>query len=113
MLDTIKAALRGAGLTVYDAAEKINECRAPYVVAYDHGVSEQPGTKGLLGRRVYEIVALVPYADTDGLPKLEKQVRETLRGIPSLRFSSSGGTGVEETFKARACALTYTHMTRL
>ena len=38
MLEAIKEKLRAAGLTVYDFAEKIGTCKAPYVVVYDSGV---------------------------------------------------------------------------
>ncbi len=108
MLNQIKALLRGSGLTVYDSAEKIGECRAPYVVAYDHGFEAQPGTKGLLGKHVYEVVCLTPYADVDGLPRLEARVRQALLDVSGLRLASTGGTGVEQTYQARAVALTYT-----
>ena len=79
MLDTIKASLRASGLTVYDSAEKIGECRAPYVVCYDAGVEVTPKTKGMLGQQIYEVVCLVPYGDVEGLPALEKRVRELER----------------------------------
>lgn len=107
MLETIKAALRKVGLTVYDSAEKIGECRAPYVVCYDAGVEITPGTKGMLGQQLYEVVCLTPYTDTEGLPRLEKQARAALRGIPGLHQYSSAGTGIEQSFQARACALRY------
>lgn len=113
MLDQIKDALRADGLTVYDSAEEIGACKAPYVVCYDHGVEAQAGTKGLLGKHIYEVVCLVPYTDVSGLPALESRVRGLLREITGLRFSSSTGTGVEQTYQARALALTYTTTERL
>lgn len=113
MLDTIKASLRASGLTVYDSAEKVGECRAPYVVCYDAGVEVAPKTKGMLGQQVYEVVCLTPYGDVDGLPALEKQVREILRDIPGLHQTSSAGTGIEQTFQARASALRYAIPIRL
>lgn len=113
MLDTIKASLRASGLTVYDSAEKVGECRAPYVVCYDAGVEVAPKTKGMLGQQVYEVVCLTPYGDVDGLPALEKQVREILRDIPGLHQTSSAGTGIEQTFQARAIALRYAIPIRL
>lgn len=48
MLEAIKEKLRAAGLTVYDFAEKIGTCKAPYVVVYDSGVEVTPGTKGMV-----------------------------------------------------------------
>lgn len=113
MLETIKEALRNAGLTVYDSAEEIGSCKAPYVVCYDHGAEAQAGTKGMLGKHVYEVVCLVPYTDVSGLPQLESQVRSLLRGVNGLRFVASSGTGVEQTFQARATALTYQVAERL
>lgn len=113
MLDTIKASLRASGLTVYDSAEKVGECRAPYVVCYDAGVEVTPKTKGMLGQQIYEVVCLVPYGDVEGLPALEKQVREILRDIPGLHQTSSAGTGIEQTFQARASALRYAIPIRL
>lgn len=113
MLDQIKDTLRLGSLTVYDSAEKIDICKAPYVVCYDHGVEAQPGTKGMLGKHIYEVVCLVPYTDVSGLPALEGRVRGLLREVPGLRFTASGGTGVEQTYQARALALTYTTCERL
>lgn len=108
MLNQIKALLRGGGLTVYDSAEKLGECRAPYVVAYDQGFEAQPGTKGMLGKHVYEVVCMVPYTDVEGLPRLEARVRALLQNVSGLRLASTGGTGIEQTYQARAVAITYT-----
>lgn len=108
MLGRIKALLRDGGLTVYDSAEKVGECKAPYVVAYDHGFEAQAGTKGMLGKHVYEVVCLTPYADVDGLPQLESRVRSLLADVDGLRLSATGGTGIEQTYQARAVAITYT-----
>ena len=113
MINQIKNTLRADGLTVYDSAEEIGTCKAPYVVCYDHGVEAQPGTKGLLGKHIYEVVCLVPYTDVSGLPALEGRVRGLLREVPGLRFTASGGTGVKQTYQARALALTYTTSERL
>lgn len=113
MLDKIKDCLRAKELVVYDSAEKIDTCKSPYVVVYDHGEEALPGTKGMLGRRVFEVVALVPYTSVEDLPKLTATVRASLKSLPMLQFSASSGTGVEETFKARACAMTYYIATRL
>lgn len=113
MLETIKETLRTAGLTVYDSAEKVGECRAPYVVCYDGGVEVQPRTKGMLGQQLYEVVCLVPYEDVDGLPALADRVREVLRALPGLHQSAGAGTGIEQTFLARASALRYAVAKRL
>ena len=113
MLDAIKAALRAAGLTVYDSAEKVGECRSPYVVCYDAGVEVQPRTKGMLGQQLFEIVCLVPYEDTVGLPVLVAKAQEAVRGISGLHQSSGAGTGIEQTFLARASALRYAIPKRL
>jgi hypothetical protein len=107
MLDIIKDRLRADGLTCYDAAEKIGECRAPYVICYDGGLEVQPGTKGMLGRHSYEVVCLTPFDQVDALPRREARARALLRAIPGLTLSSTGGTGVEQTFKARAVSMVY------
>lgn len=44
----------------------------------------------------------------DGLPRLEARVRQALLDVSGLRLASTGGTGVEQTYQARAVALTYT-----
>lgn len=78
MLEAIKEKLRAAGLTVYDFAEKIGTCKAPYVVVYDSGVEVTPGTKGMYGRHTYEVACLTPYTDVDGLAALERRVRQAM-----------------------------------
>lgn len=113
MLEAIKEKLRAAGLTVYDFAEKIGTCKAPYVVVYDSGVEVTPGTKGMYGRHTYEVACLTPYTDVDGLAALEQRVRQAMHTLPGLRLSSSGGTGVEQTYQARAMSLAYVSTERL
>lgn len=113
MLEAIKEKLRAAGLTVYDFAEKIGTCKAPYVVVYDSGVEVTSGTKGMYGRHTYEVACLTPYTDVDGLAALERRVRQAMHALPGLRLSSSGGTGVEQTYQARAMSLAYVSTERL
>ena len=95
MLEAIKEKLRAAGLTVYDFAEKIGTC------------------KGMYGRHTYEVACLTPYTDVDGLAALERRVRQAMQALPGLRLSSSGGTGVEQTYQARAMSLAYVSTERL
>lgn len=113
MLERMKEALKDAGLTVYDSVEKVGECRAPYVVCYDNGVEVQPGTKGMFGRHLYEIMCLTPYAQVDALAALETQVRELMKQVTGIRLSGTSGTGAEANYKARAISLTYAAMERL
>lgn len=113
MLEQMKQLLKAAGLTVYDSVEKVGECRAPYVVCYDNGTEVQPGTKGMFGRHLYEVMCLTPYAQVAALAALEKQVRGVLKSVQGLMFSSSTGTGAEPNYKARAISLTYAEMERL
>lgn len=113
MLEQIKETLRGGGLTVYDSTEEIGECRAPCLVAYDHGIEAQTGTKGLLGRHTYEVACLAPSTGTADLPALESQARQLLRQLPGMRFASSSGAEAEQTLQARKLVMTYTTCERL
>lgn len=113
MLDTIKAVLREAGITVYDCAEMLGECRAPYVAAYDHGTVAQKGTKGLLGKHSYDVMCLVPYMDVQGLPALTGRVDEALQTVKGLRYEGSDGTEAVQNSQARSVTLHYTAMERL
>lgn len=113
LLEVIKQTLRSDGLSVYDFAEKVGTCKAPYVVVYDGGVEVTPGTKGMYGAHAYEVVCLTPYGDVAGLHSLEAQVRGAMRAMPQLRLSSSGGTGVEQTYQARAVSLVYVNTERM
>lgn len=113
MLEAIKTGLRDSGLTVYDFAEKIGVCKAPYVVVYDGGVEVIPGTKGMYGRHTYEVVCLTPYTDVSGLAHLEARVRRIMSAFRQLRLSSTGGTGVEQNYQARAVSLVYTSAERM
>ncbi len=113
MLDTIKTVLREAGITVYDCAEMLGECRAPYVAAYDHGITVQKGTKGLLGKHSYDVICLAPYTDVQGLPALVSRVGEVLGGIEGLRYEGSDGTETVQSSQARSETLHYATLERL
>ena len=115
MLETIKGCIRAAGCVCYDTAEKIDVCKSPYVVCYDHGVEVLPRTKGMLGSQVYEVVCLTPFDDVKSLPVMADTVKRALKTLDAqgLRLSSSSGTGIEETFKARAVSLSYALPVRL
>lgn len=113
LLEAIKQTLRSGGLNVYDFAEKLGTCKTPYVVVYDAGVKVAPGSKGMYGTHAYEVVCLTPYGDVAGLHSLEAQVRGAMRAMPQLRLSSSGGTGVEQTYQARAVSLIYVSTERM
>lgn len=113
MLDTIKAVLREAGITVYDCAEMLGECHAPYVAAYDHGVKVQESTKGLLGKHSYDVMCLTPYTDVQGLPKLVRGVTGALHGVGGLRYEGSNGTETVQSSQARSETLHYSTLERL
>lgn len=113
MLDTIKAVLREAGITVYDCAEMLGECCAPYVAAYDHGTMAQKGTKGLLGKHRYDVMCLTPYTDVQGLPALVSKVGEALRGVDGLHYEGSDGTVTVQNSQARSETLHYVTLERL
>lgn len=113
MLDTIKAVLREAGITVYDCAEMLGECHAPYTVAYDHGTMAQKGTKGLLGKHSYDVMCLVPYTDVKGLPTLVSRVGEALNSVKGLRYEGSDGTQAVQNSQARSETLHYATLERL
>jgi len=113
LLDTIKAVLREAGITVYDCAEMLGECRAPYVAAYDHGIKVQESTKGLLGKHCYDVMCLAPYTDVQGLPALISRVNEALRTVEGLRFAGSDGAETVQSSKARSETLHYAALERL
>lgn len=113
MLDTLKTVLREAGITVYDCAEMLGECHAPYVAAYDHGIKVQEGTKGLLGKHSYDVMCLAPYTDVQGLPALVSRVNAALHGVEGLRYEGSNGTETVQSSQARSQTLHYSTLERL
>lgn len=44
----------------YEPDVKPGPCKAPYIVVYDGGCAPQPGTRGRLGSRALNLMALVP-----------------------------------------------------
>lgn len=111
-LDTIKATLTGAGVATYEVAQKVGQVNAAYCVVRELGTREQPGTRGMLGWRTYEVICLVPAKAPEEMPALIGRVKQALAALP-LRYAGEGETGVEETFLGIGKSMMYTHACRL
>lgn len=95
-------------LPTYDPAVKIGEVKAPYAVIHDMGTNAQPGTKGMLGQRVYEIVVLVPLTEQAKLAPLCEAVRQALKALPRIKYTGDAApTGIEAEFKGASVSLIY------
>lgn len=95
-------------LPAYDPAVQIGEVKAPYAVIHDMGTNAQPGTKGLLGQRIYEVVVLVPIKEQDKLAPLCKAVREAMKSLSRLKYTGDAApTGIEAEFRGVSVSLIY------
>lgn len=112
MLERIKEALRGAGISAYDPGIKIGECKQSYAVVRSLGVEPLPQSKGLLGRRSYEALLVVPMAQQSTLPAMTASIKEALAPLP-LRLSSVTDQDLQDAFRAAGCSLVYTQNLRL
>lgn len=112
MLDRIKAVLQSAGIAVYDPGVKIGECKQSYAVARSLGVETLPGSKGLLGRRTYEVLLVVPLARQSELAAMAESVKAAMASLP-LRLSSVTDQDLEQAYRAAGCSLIYTQNLRL
>lgn len=86
----------------------MGKCAAPYTVVHDMGTVPKPGSKGLLGTHVFEIVCLVPTALPGALDALTAKVREGMKAVPRLRYTGEAQpTGIESTYDAVSMSLIY------
>lgn len=113
MINAVKHALAGADIPCFDPGVHTGLVTASYVVAYDRGVTPQPGTKGRLGQRVFEIVLLSPLKKQEELMSLEKGVISALKAIPNLKYTGEiQPTGIESEFKGVSKSLLFRQPTR-
>lgn len=106
--ETIRDALRTAGIETADPAACLGVCFAPYTVVQNMGTFRYAQSD----RLAYTLMAVhcyAPLADYAGLKRLVGQVREALLPLaPDLR--SLGGEGahlVNDTFRAHETRLEY------
>jgi len=108
MYDPIKAAIKAAGYPCYDPSTNIVEVKAAYAVVHDNGTQPQPGTKGMLGYQIFEIVCLVPTDKQSLLPTMLDAVKLALKALPNLKYTGdTAPTGVEATFSAASMSMIY------
>ena len=68
-------------------ATVIGEIKAPYVVVHDMGTVPAPGSKGMLGQHLYEVICLAPVAKQKELSGMVAQVRTALAPFSSLKYT--------------------------
>jgi len=109
MYDKIEAAIKGAGIAVYPPATEIGEVKSPYAVVHDMGTVPKPGSKGMLGQHLYEILCLVPVSQQRDLSGMVKRVRAALRPLASLQSTgdSQPTNGLAPNFKGASMSLIY------
>lgn len=108
MYSKIKAALTAAGIPCYDPGTQGGKCQAPYAVCHDMGTTPMAGTKGMLGKQLYEIICFVPYQKQAMLHDLVTSVKAALAPITPLKWTGEQApTGIESTYEAASMSLLY------
>jgi hypothetical protein len=114
--DQIEAVLKGANFSVYPPATRLGKITAPYVVIHDMGTMPIEGSRGLLGRHLYEIVCMQPSAQSKDLPAMVDAVRTAMRDhLPRLRDTGDAQptTGFSPDFDGAAMSVIYAMPVRL
>lgn len=114
MQDTIKAALKAAGIPCYDPGTQVGKVGAPFAVVRDLGTTPLEGRKGMLGTHQWELICLVPYQEQDKLPALMDQVKAALKEVKPLRWSGQADPmSLEAPYEGAAMSLIYHYPQRL
>ena len=114
MYARIKAAVQAAGYPCYDPGCQAGRCVSPYVVVHDQGTTPQPGTRGMLGQRIYEIVCLVPNSKAAGLEPMTRAVAAALAPLSPLRPTGEKAPAeIEQNYQAQSMSMVYVMPVRL